>query len=115
MFKHAIQWGYLDANPALYVKRPRLEIDEAEILTAPEIRRLLQAAEEPVWSAAGTMPASWCGALEVDDVVLAEARRMSLDDIHQRVHDGPDVEAVDSRWAEHDSRVRAPLLDGITT
>ncbi len=48
MFKHAIQWGYLDANPALYVERPRVEIDEMEILTPPEIRRLLEAAEEPV-------------------------------------------------------------------
>jgi integrase len=48
MFKHAVQWGYLDANPALYVERPRVEIDEMEILTPPEIRRLLEAAEEPV-------------------------------------------------------------------
>jgi len=48
MFKHAVQWGYLDANPALYVERPRVEIEEMEILTPPEIRRLLEAAEEPV-------------------------------------------------------------------
>lgn len=48
MFKHAVQWGYLDANPALYIERPRVEIEEMEILTPPEIRRLLEAAEEPV-------------------------------------------------------------------
>jgi integrase len=48
MFKHAVQWGYLDANPAQYVERPRVEIEEMEILTPPEIRRLLEAAEEPV-------------------------------------------------------------------
>ena len=35
MFKHAIQWGYLDANPAQYVERPRVEIEEMEILTPP--------------------------------------------------------------------------------
>ena len=48
MFKHAVQWGYLDANPALYIERPRVEIEEMEILTPPEIRRLFEAAEEPV-------------------------------------------------------------------
>jgi integrase len=48
IFKHAVQWGYLDANPAQYVERPRVEIEEMEILTPPEIRRLLDAAEEPV-------------------------------------------------------------------
>jgi len=48
MFKHAIQWGYLDANPAQYVERPRVEIEEMEILAPPEIHRLLAAAEEPV-------------------------------------------------------------------
>jgi len=48
MFKHAIQWGYLDANPAQYVERPRVEIEEMQVLTPPEIRRLLDAAEEPV-------------------------------------------------------------------
>jgi integrase len=40
--------GYLDANPAQYVERPRVEIEEMEILTPPEIHRLLEAAEEPV-------------------------------------------------------------------
>jgi integrase len=48
MFKHAVQWGYLDANPAQYVERPRVEIEEMQILTPPEIRRLLDVAEEPV-------------------------------------------------------------------
>jgi len=48
MFKHAVQWGYLDANPAQYVERPRVEIGETQVLTPPEIRRLLDAAEEPV-------------------------------------------------------------------
>jgi integrase len=48
MFKHAVQWGYLDANPAQYVERPRVEIEEMQILTPPEIRCLLEAAEEPV-------------------------------------------------------------------
>ncbi len=43
MFKHAVQWGYLDASPAQYAERPR-----GEVLTPPEIRRLLQAADEPV-------------------------------------------------------------------
>jgi integrase len=48
MLKHAIQWGYLDANPAQYAERPRGEEQEMEILTPPEIRRLLDAAAEPV-------------------------------------------------------------------
>jgi len=48
MFKHAVQWGYLDGNPAQYVERPRVEVEEMEILTPPEIHRLLAAADEPV-------------------------------------------------------------------
>jgi len=48
MFKHAVQWEYLDANPAQYVERPQVEIEEMQTLTPPEIRRLLEAAEEPV-------------------------------------------------------------------
>jgi integrase len=48
MFKHAVQWGYLDANPAQYAERPRAEDQEMQILTPPEIRRLLDAADEPV-------------------------------------------------------------------
>jgi len=48
MFKHAVQWGYLDVNPAQYAERPRAEDQEMQILTPPEIRRLLDAADEPV-------------------------------------------------------------------
>jgi integrase len=48
MLKHAVQWGYLDANPAQYAERPRGEEQEMQILTPPEIRRLLEAADEPV-------------------------------------------------------------------
>jgi integrase len=48
MLKHAVQWGYLDANPAQYAERPRGEEQEMQILTPPEIRRLLDAADEPV-------------------------------------------------------------------
>jgi integrase len=47
MLKHAVQWGYLDANPAQYAERPRGEDQEMQILTPPEIRRLLDAADEP--------------------------------------------------------------------
>ncbi|HET9488803.1 MAG TPA: helix-turn-helix domain-containing protein [Methylomirabilota bacterium] len=45
--QHAVQWGYLDANPAQYAERPRGEEQEMQILTPPEIRRLLDAADEP--------------------------------------------------------------------
>src|SRR2546425_12597592 len=48
MFKHAVQWGYLDANPAQYAERPRAQDQDVQILTPPEIRRLLDAADEPV-------------------------------------------------------------------
>jgi integrase len=48
MFKHAVQWGYLDSNPAQYAERPRGEDQEMQILTPPEVRRLLDAADEPV-------------------------------------------------------------------
>ena len=48
MFKHAVQWGYLDANPAQYVERPRVEMTEMQALTPPEILRLLAAADEPL-------------------------------------------------------------------
>jgi integrase len=48
MFKHAVQWGYLDANPAQYVERPRGEEKGMEVFTPPEIRRLLDHAEEPL-------------------------------------------------------------------
>src|SRR5262250_405260 len=48
MFKHAVQWGYLDANPVQYVERPRGEDKEMDVLTPEEIRRLLDAQEEPL-------------------------------------------------------------------
>jgi integrase len=48
MLKHAVQWGYLDANPAQCAERPRGEEQEMEILTPSEIRRLLAAADDPV-------------------------------------------------------------------
>ena len=47
MCKHAVQWGYLDANPAQYVERPRGEEREMTVLTLEEIRRLIEAATEP--------------------------------------------------------------------
>ena len=48
MLKHAVQWGYLETNPAQYAERPRGEDQEMQILTPPEIRRLLDAVDEPV-------------------------------------------------------------------
>jgi integrase len=48
MFKHAVQWGHLDANPVQYVERPRGEDKEMDVLTPEEIRRLLDAQEEPL-------------------------------------------------------------------
>lgn len=48
MFKHAVQWGYLDSNPVQYVERPRGEDKEMDVLTPVEIRRLLDAQEEPL-------------------------------------------------------------------
>ncbi len=48
MLKHAVQWGYLDANPAHYAERPRGEDQEMQILTPAEIHRLLGHADEPV-------------------------------------------------------------------
>src|SRR5262245_58727116 len=48
MLKHAVQWGYLDANPAQYVELPRGEEIEIEVLTAEEVRRLLEAQDEPL-------------------------------------------------------------------
>jgi len=48
MFKHAVQWDYLDANPAQYVERPRGEDKEMDVLTPEEVRRLLDAQEEPL-------------------------------------------------------------------
>jgi len=48
MFKHAVQWGHLDTNPAQYVERPRGEDKEIDVFTPEEIRRLLDAQEEPL-------------------------------------------------------------------
>ena len=48
MFKHAVQWGHLDANPVQYVERPRGEDKEMDVLTPEEVRRLLDAQEEPL-------------------------------------------------------------------
>ena len=48
MFKHAVQWGYLDASPVRYVQRPRGEDKERDVLTPEEVRRLLEAQEEPL-------------------------------------------------------------------
>src|SRR2546426_8339375 len=47
-FKHAVQWGFLDSNPVQYVELPRGEEKEMDILTPAEIRRLLEAQEEPL-------------------------------------------------------------------
>src|SRR6267142_237424 len=43
MFKHAVQWGHLDANPVQYVERPRGEDKEMDVFSPDEIRRLLDA------------------------------------------------------------------------
>ncbi len=48
MFKHAVQWGHLDANPVQYVERPRGEDKEMDVFTPDEIRRMLDAQEEPL-------------------------------------------------------------------
>jgi len=48
MFKHAVQWGYVDANPAQYAERPRGEDQEMQILTPAEIHRLLRHTDDRV-------------------------------------------------------------------
>ena len=48
MFKHAVQWGHLNANPVQYVERPRGEDKEMDVFTLDEIRRLLDAQEQPL-------------------------------------------------------------------
>jgi len=48
MFKHAVQWGHLDANPVQYVERPRGEDKEMDVFAPDEIRRMLDAQEEPL-------------------------------------------------------------------
>ena len=47
MLKHAKRWGYLRSNPAEDVEAPRVESREMDCLTPEELRRLLQAADEP--------------------------------------------------------------------
>src|SRR5215813_13002548 len=42
MLKHAVRWGYLRENPALYVEKPRVERKEMDFLTPAEIRLLLE-------------------------------------------------------------------------
>jgi integrase len=46
MLGHAVEWGYIAANPAVAVKRPRPEHREMHFLTAPEVGKLLAAAGE---------------------------------------------------------------------
>ncbi len=41
MFKHAVVWGYLKRDPSLYVKRPRVELEEMDFFTPEEIRLFL--------------------------------------------------------------------------
>jgi integrase len=41
MLKHAIQWGYLETDPALYVKKPPKIKKEVDILVPEEIRAFL--------------------------------------------------------------------------
>jgi hypothetical protein len=41
MFKHAVRWGYLRENPALYVEKPRVERREMDFLKPEEIRLFL--------------------------------------------------------------------------
>ncbi|HME43131.1 MAG TPA: site-specific integrase [Syntrophorhabdales bacterium] len=41
MFRHAVRWAYIKANPAEYVERPRVETEEMAILTLEEVRDLL--------------------------------------------------------------------------
>ncbi|MFH1891482.1 MAG: site-specific integrase [Candidatus Zixiibacteriota bacterium] len=41
MFKHAVAWGYMKRDPSLYVKRPRVELEEMEFFSPEEIRLFL--------------------------------------------------------------------------
>ena len=47
MLKHAKRWGYVRQNPTEDVEAPRVESREMDCLTPEELRRLLQAADEP--------------------------------------------------------------------
>ena len=42
MFKHAVRWGYLRENLALYVGKPRVERREMDFLTPEEVRLMLE-------------------------------------------------------------------------
>ena len=42
MLQHAIEWGYLRSNPAAFVKRPHVEIEEMDFLSPDEICLLLE-------------------------------------------------------------------------
>ncbi len=42
MLKHAVRWGYLRENPAIYVEKPRVEKEEMDFLTPEEIRLFLE-------------------------------------------------------------------------
>ncbi len=41
MFKHAVIWGFIKRDPSLYVKRPRIELEEMDFLIPKEIRLFL--------------------------------------------------------------------------
>ena len=41
MFKHAVAWGFIKRDPSLYVKRPRVELEEMDFFTPEEIRLFL--------------------------------------------------------------------------
>ncbi len=46
MLGHAVEWGYLSANPAVGIRRPRSERREMHALDASEVGRLLAAADD---------------------------------------------------------------------
>lgn len=46
MFNHAYEWGYLKHNPTKYLKRPKVDKPEIEILGPEEIERLLAVASK---------------------------------------------------------------------
>jgi integrase len=46
MLGHAVEWGYLSANPAAGVKRPRVPRQEMHVLGVDEVGRMLEAADD---------------------------------------------------------------------
>lgn len=46
MLGDAVEWGYLTSNPAAGVKRPRVEHEEMQVLSAGEVRELLDGADK---------------------------------------------------------------------